>query len=194
MNQSQYHQFVFKPALESQETLIHGWLEQDYIREWIHGQGLQNTRVGLIKFIQHYTKTKAIDRTSDITQHWVGYDDNKPFVYLLTSNVFKNGMSEYAKHSQTDGLAITLDIFICDSTYLGKGLATQVIKEFLLTHFSDISEVFIDPEQNNTKATHVYQKVGFQIVGEFIASWHPVPHYIMRLNMNKLLHRTRLHN
>lgn len=23
----------------------------------------------------------------------------------------------------------------------------------------------------------VYQKVGFKIIGEFIASWHPVPHY-----------------
>lgn len=56
-----------------------------------------------------------------------------------------------------------------------------MIKEFLSQHFSDINEVFIDPEQKNTKAVHVYQKIGFEIVGEFIASWHPVPHYIMQL-------------
>ncbi len=95
-------------------------------------------------------------------------------------------MSEYAKYRETDWLAITLDIFICDPQYLGKGLATQVIKEFLMSQFADISEVFIDPEQRNEKAVHVYQKTGFLIVGDFIASWHPVPHYIMKLNMNEL--------
>jgi ribosomal-protein-alanine N-acetyltransferase len=101
--------------------------------------------------------------------------------------VLKDETSEYAKNRETDGLAITLDIFICDRKYLGEGLATQIIKEFLIARFSDISEVFIDPEQSNQRAVHVYQKTGFQIVGDFIASWHPVPHYIMRLNMKSLV-------
>jgi RimJ/RimL family protein N-acetyltransferase len=47
--------------------------------------------------------------------------------------------------------------------------------------------VLIDPEATNTRAIHVYQKVGFKIVGEFIASWHPVPHYQMELHMKDLL-------
>ena len=41
----------------------------------------------------------------------------------------------------------------------------------------------IDPEATNTRAIHVYEKIGFKITGEFIASWHPVPHYQMELNM-----------
>ena len=181
------HRFLFKPVIESQQALIHEWLQQDYIREWIHGVGLQSTLSGLTKFIPHYAKTQKIDRTSNLTQHWIGYDGDRPFVYLLTSNVLKDESSEYAKHRETDGLAITLDIFICDRHYVGKGLATQIIKEFLVSHFSDISEVFIDPEQGNKRAVHVYQKAGFQIVGDFVASWHPVPHHIMKLDMNKLL-------
>lgn len=52
-----------------------------------------------------------------------------------------------------------------------------------MNHFSDITEVFIDPEKKNERAVHVYQKIGFRIVGEFIADWHPVPHYIMKLDM-----------
>lgn len=179
------HRFAFKPALEAQRELIHAWLKQDYMAEWIHGQGLQNTLVGLDKFIQLQAQGKGLDRQSKITQHWVGYDGDVPFVYLLTSNVFKNGDDEYSKYSETEGLAITLDIFIVDSKYLGKGLAADVIKEFLLSQFSDIAEVFIDPEKRNERAIHVYQKVGFYVVGEFIASWHPVPHYIMRLDMKK---------
>ncbi|HSW93037.1 MAG TPA: GNAT family N-acetyltransferase [Gammaproteobacteria bacterium] len=181
------HRFNFKPAMEPQRELIHRWLQQDYIREWIHGQGLQNTLSGLEKFFQFYTKNKKIDRQSEMTQHWIGYDNETPFVYLLTSNIFKNSSNVYAKYSESDGLAITLDIFICDKNYLGKGLASRVIKEFLTSHFSDISEVFIDPEKSNVRATHVYQKAGFRIVGEFIASWHPVPHHIMKLDMNEIM-------
>lgn len=180
------HRFLFKPVVESQQALIHEWLKQDYIQEWIHGAGLQNTLSGLTKFIQYYATTQKIDRACNLTQHWIGYEGDYPFVYLLTSNVIKNEISEYAKYCETDGLAITLDIFICDRQYLGKGLATQVIKEFLMSQFSDISEVFIDPEQSNERAVHVYQKTGFQIVGDFIASWHPVPHYIMKLEKRDL--------
>ena len=187
MNKPPFH-FTFKHPVESQRDLIHKWLRQDYISEWIHGQGLQNTLNGLEKFFQYHAQGKEVGRKTEITQHWVGYDGDKPFVYLLTSNVFKQSGNEYAKFSKTEGLAITLDIFICDPEYLGKGLASDVIRQFLIGHFSDITEVFIDPEKTNERAVHVYQKVGFRIVGEFIAAWHPVPHYIMRLNMKDLIH------
>jgi RimJ/RimL family protein N-acetyltransferase len=186
MNQSPHH-FTFKLANDSQRDLIHGWLRQDYISKWIHGQGLQNTLNGLEKLFQHRAENKILDRNSTLTQHWIGYDGDKPFVFLMTSNIFKNAGDEYTKYSETNGPFITLDIFICDTHYLGKGLATIVIKEFLLAHFSDVSEVFIDPEKSNKRAAHVYQKVGFRIMGEFIASWHPVPHYIMKINMQELV-------
>ena len=87
MNKSHFR-FTFKPAVESQRALIHQWLQQDYISEWIHGKGLQNTLSGLEKFFQH--QGKDLDRQTKITQHWICYDGEKPFAYLLTSNVFKN--------------------------------------------------------------------------------------------------------
>lgn len=65
-------------------------------------------------------------------------------------------------------------------------MAGIVIKEFLIQHFAHVTEVFIDPEKENTRAIYVYQKVGFRIVGEFIAPWYPVPHHIMKLFMKDL--------
>ena len=156
MNQSP-HRFTFKLADESQRDLIHEWLRQDYISRWIHGQGLQNTLNGLEKLLRHRAENKPLDRTSTITHHWIGYDGDKPFVFLMTSNIFKNDGNEYTKYSETDGPFITLDIFICDTQYLGKGMATTIIKEFLSGHFSDVTEVFIDPEKSNERAIHVYQ-------------------------------------
>lgn len=187
MDSTKKLRFTFRPVVESQQVLIHEWLKQDYIQEWIHGEGLQNTLKGLTRFIQDYSVTKKIDRESELTQHWIGYERDRPFVYLLTSNIFKGDDSVYSSNRQTNGLAITLDMFIGDRDYLGKGFAAQIIREFLVSHFSDVSEVFIDPEQSNKRAVHVYQKAGFQIIGDFIASWHPVPHYLMRLEMKNLL-------
>lgn len=154
--------FTFKPVLQNQRQLIHHWITQEHIKEWLHGEGLQNTFNDLEKFFNG----------TSWGQHWIAYDDDIPFGYLLTSKEGKE--------------AITLDLFICDLNYLGKGLSVQMIREFLLSQFPNVKEVFIDPEATNTRAIHVYEKVGFQIVGEFIAKWHPVLHYKMRLDMKRL--------
>jgi RimJ/RimL family protein N-acetyltransferase len=154
--------------------------------KWIHGEGLQNTLTGLEKFLQCQVPHKEMDRSLGLTQHWLGYDGETPVVYLLTSNVKRDEGSEYAKYGISEGPNLTLDIFIGNPNYVGKGFASAIIKEFLLTHCSDVVEVFIDPEQSNRRAVHVYQKTGFRIVGEFIASWHKVPHYVMKLHLNQI--------
>lgn len=156
-------QFTFKPLEEKDRPLVHGWLQQPYIAEWIHGVGLQNTLNGLEKFFQG---------DSDTT-YWIAYDKDIPFAFLITSPEGND--------------ATTLDLFICDQNYLGKGIAVPMIQEFLITQFPNVKRVLIDPEATNKRAIHVYQKVGFKIIGEFIASWHPVPHYQMELYMKDLL-------
>jgi RimJ/RimL family protein N-acetyltransferase len=137
----------------------------------------------VLSYKTHYpAHNKTTDRTLPFTQHWVGYDGEIPFVYLLTSNVDKQVDSVCGKHAQQTGHAITLDIFIGNTDYLGKGIATITIQTFLSDHFSDVGEIFIDPEKTNTRAVHIYQKAGFSMVDEFIAPWHPVPHYLMMLS------------
>jgi len=160
-NCNHFH-FHFAPAIPPQRSMLHQWFEQKHIKAWMHGVGLQNTLDGLERFFQG---------KSDTT-YWVGYDNDTPFAFLITSHEGKG--------------AITLDVFICNPSYLGRGLAVPMIREFLTTHFSNMKRVLIDPEATNTRAIHVYEKVGFKIMGEFIASWHPVPHYQMELNMGDL--------
>lgn len=155
--------FTFKLVEPNQKLLIHNWLGQEHIKEWLHGVGLRNTFEDLEKFF----------KGTSWGQHWIVYDNDTPFGYLLTSDEGKD--------------AITLDLFICDLNYLGKGLSVQMIQEFLISQFPNKKEVLIDPEATNTRAIHVYKKVGFRIIGEFIAAWHPVPHYKMRLDMKELI-------
>ncbi len=152
----------FAPAQSSQRSLLHQWFEQKHIKEWMHGVGLQNTLNGLERFFQG----------TSTTTYWVGYDKDIPFAFLITSPAGEDAM--------------TLDVFICDLNYLGKGLAVGMIRAFLTTHFSTMKTILIDPEATNTRAIHVYEQVGFKILREFIASWHPVLHYQMELPMGTL--------
>lgn len=155
--------FTFKPAQLSQRLLIHNWITQDHIKEWLHGDGLRNTIEDLDKFF----------KGTSWGGHWIAYDNDIPFAYLLTSEDRED--------------TITLDLFICDLNYLGKGIAVPMIREFLISQFPNVIRVLIDPEATNKRAIHVYQKVGFKIIKEFIANWHPVPHYQMELYMKDLL-------
>lgn len=159
---SQPH-FTFKLAQPSQREWLTASLSQDYIHEWLHGVGLKNLLANLDRFFQGTSGSF----------HWIAYDEEgTPFAYLLTH--------------EEENEAFSMDLFICDSRFLGKGFSVPLIHQFLLSQFENKKTVFIDPEVRNTRAVHVYQKAGFEIVGEFIASWHPVPHYKMKLDLAKL--------
>ena len=161
--------FSFIPARKDQKILIHQWITQDHIKDWLHGDGPKNTIEDLDNFFKGTSWAK----------HWIAYDTSTPFAYLLTS---EDGEDR-----------ITLDLFICDLNYLGKGIAAGMIGEFLISQFPNTKKVLIDPEATNKRAIHVYQNVGFKVAKEFIASWHPVPHYQMELDMEDLFNKNLSH-
>lgn len=173
--------FHFKHVTPTERSLVHSWLVQPYVSEWFYGQGLENTFKHLDEFLAG----------SSFAQYWLAFDKDYPFAFLITSYVDKPH-DELTKWCSSDGQAITLDMLIGDPNYLGKGYAVQVIHQFLFSQFPSVSEVLIDPEATNIKAIHVYQKAGFKILGEFIPSHSPHPHYMMRLNLQELKNQLAL--
>ena len=167
--------FDFKPVDHAHRSLVHTWLSQPHVAKWFYGQGLQNTLNHLDEFLAG----------SSSSQYWLAYDKNHPFAFLITSSVLKPD-DEYTKWCAEEGVAITLDMLIGETDYLGKGLSHILIQEFLLSQFPQVDEVLIDPEATNAHAIHIYKKVGFTILGEFIPGHSPHPHYMMRLDMKKL--------
>ncbi len=166
---------TFKYVDPTTRSLVHQWLKQPHISPWFYGQGLENTRKGIDEFLAG----------SNFTQYWLGLDHEHPFAFLITSHVDKP-YDELTKWCEKDGKTITLDVLIGDLDYLGKGYAIQVIHQFLLSQFPDAEAVLIDPEASNLRAIHVYQKAGFEILGEFIPSYSPHLHCMMKLDLKKL--------
>lgn len=160
--------FNFNHVDQAHRSLVHTWLLQPHVAEWFYGQGLENTFKHLDEFLAG----------SSFAQYWLAFDREHPFAFLITYHVDK-AQDEIAKWCH-EGEAITLDMLIGDSSYLGKGYAVPVIHQFLLSQFP------IDPEASNVKAIHVYQKAGFNKLGEFIPSHSPHPHFMMKLNLQEL--------
>jgi RimJ/RimL family protein N-acetyltransferase len=168
--------FNFKPVDIAHRALVHRWLALPHVAEWFYGEGLENTFNHLDEFLDGSSRS----------QYWLAYDENRPFAFLITSAVCKptDALTNWCAEK---GNAISLDILIGDTTYLGKGLSSILIQEFLVSQFPQVAEVLIDPEASNLRAVHVYQKVGFVVLDEFIPSHSPNPHYMMRLTMKKLI-------
>lgn len=171
--------FHFKPVDQAHRSLVHQWLQQPHAAKWFYGQGLQNTLDHLDDFLKGASKA----------EYWLGYDQEFPFVFLITSYVEKPS-DVLSRWCSKEGEAITLDILIGETSYLGKGLSHIVIREFLLSQFPRVAEVLIDPEATNSHAIHIYKKVGFTILSEFIPTHSPHPHYMMHLDMQNLENNT----
>jgi len=123
MKKNEQHQcrFHFEPVDKARRSLVHTWLGSPHVAKWFYGQGLQNTLNHLDDFLNGDIKG----------QYWLGYDENRPFAFLITSSV-KKPNDELTKWCAKEGEAITLDLLIGDVDYLGKGLSHIVIQEFLL--------------------------------------------------------------
>ena len=160
------------------ETVL-AWLHKPHVNAFYHGDGLRNT----------ITNVKAqVEGETSAFQNWIASDDGRPFGFLMTSTIRpdKETDSRFNKHMFPDSRAITLDLLIGEEDYLSKGLAAPMIQAFLLDKFPEVDQVFIDPEDSNLRAIHVYEKAGFKQLETFIAEWHSVPHRLMKLDMETL--------
>ncbi|MCH9630269.1 MAG: hypothetical protein S4CHLAM37_02630 [Chlamydiia bacterium] len=170
----------FKKADQSHEKLIHSWLAKDHIKPYFYGDGLKNTLNNLHLFVN------GIDHNDDYRfEHFVAFLDGKPFGFLMTSPIDGpfNASDPYDKWFKENRKTSTLDVLIGEKDFLGRGLGTRMIKEFIQSQ--DVDFVLIDPAVSNKKAIHVYEKVGFVQEEEFIPSFNPVPHIMMTLDLNK---------
>lgn len=77
-------------------------------------------------------------------------------------------MAYYLRGSKAE-----IGIKICDAPYQNKGLGSQAIR-ILIDHLFetyDLEAIILDTNLNNTRAQHVYEKIGFKKVGVNIDSW-----------------------
>lgn len=107
------------------------------------------------------------------TKYWVGSIDNQPYAFILTDEIKSTEEDLLAllrENLSKTGKTIAIDFGIGNKTFLGKGLAATTLKAFIKFYQSHVDDkadtYFIDPDQHNPRAIHVYQQAGFKIVGK----------------------------
>lgn len=174
--------FSFEKANPNTHTLIQEWLHRPHVQPYFYGIGLQNTLKNVALFVEGKTNNGLYSFT-----HWVGYAEDEPFAFLMTSPITgpHDANDPYNEWYDPETPTITLDLLIGEPTYLGKGLSAPMIRSFLDQHAGDVKRVIIDPAQDNPRAVHVYEKAGFKKVKAFKPSFDPEkPHWMMCMDLD----------
>ena len=159
----------FEKANLSHKDVIFEWLEEPHMKEFWDNS--QEHKDDILNFIQgrkqHYFY--------GTTMYWMGYCDNQPFCFLLSDEVLadQDDLTELQRvYLSKTGKTIALDFGIGNKDFLGKGLAAPTLVAFTEFYQEKIDPkadiFFIDPDENNPRAKHVYEKAGFKVIGKAI--------------------------
>jgi RimJ/RimL family protein N-acetyltransferase len=159
--------FHFKKAKPEHIDIIFSWLAEPHMMEF--WDNTQEHKDDILNFIHE----RKQDYFYGTTQYWVGYIDEDPYCFIL-SDIFESDQDISEVHRaylSKSGHTIGLDFGIGNTNYLGKGLAAPTLNAFVDFYHNQIDPLadtfFIDPDENNIRAKHVYDKAGFKKVGSF---------------------------
>ena len=175
--------FSFRRAELNDDGLISRWFHSPHVSEF-WGDAPANIR----------DFRSAMTDVCTLFNYWIGQDDTIPFCLLITTDATRDTPEHLAPFLPETGEAWTLDILIGPPEYVGRGIATQMLESFL-SHIQyqnrALRTVLIDPEANNSRAIHVYEKAGFQLVSEFVPSdgaFQGKPHVLMAYHYYQTKH------
>jgi RimJ/RimL family protein N-acetyltransferase len=149
--------------------VIYEWLEHSHVKEfWDNSQDFKDD---LLIFINGRKSHSSY--FNGIFTYWIGKTNGEPYCLVMTSEVVLNESlpQVWKDNISGSGKTYTIDFCIGNKNYLGKGLASLTLETFTKFFQKDIycnaDTFFIDPNENNPRAKHVYEKAGFEIVDTF---------------------------
>lgn len=165
-------QFHFEKVQSQHEKIIFEWLAEPHMQEFWDNS--QEHKDDILNFI--HGRKEPSNYFNGIFTYWIGSVDGEPFCFILTAKEqFDDKLPELWKAflSKT-GNTYSMDFGIGNKAYIGKGLAHLALANFMDSFRENVdpkaNTFFIDPDSDNPRAKHVYEKAGFKEVGEFKGS------------------------
>jgi aminoglycoside 6'-N-acetyltransferase len=137
--------YAFRPMTAADLPLVRRWLEAPHVAQWWHDPATQFALVS--GDLDHPEMAQFIVAAGD-----------RPFAYLQCYNLsdWNTGFGP-----QPDGTR-GLDQFIGETEMLGRGHGPAFIHAFTERLFAGgTPRVVIDPDPDNVRAIHAYEKAGF---------------------------------
>lgn len=160
----------FQKLTKAYQKTVFDWLEEPHMKEFWDNS--QEHKDDIINFVNG--RIEPSHYFNGIYTYWIGFVDDQPFCFILTSEMSReqNDITELHRvHLSKAGHTITLDFGIGNPLFIGKGLASVTLKTFTEFFKETIDKkadtFYIDPNEDNPRAQHVYEQAGFHRVGEF---------------------------
>lgn len=160
----------FEKVQLKHKDIIFSWLSQPHIQAfWDNSQAHKDDIIYFIegrKVPSNYANGHYV--------YWIATIENHPYALIMTikENQGENREPIKTTHISQTGATYSLDYMIGDPEYIGKGLGAPTLEQFLIFFQAEIDSnadtFFIDPDVTNPRAKHIYEKAGFQFMGDFI--------------------------
>ncbi|HVT01353.1 MAG TPA: GNAT family N-acetyltransferase [Patescibacteria group bacterium] len=160
-------------------SLMQKWLSEPHVHEW-YDKDKDNS----MEEVSKRYGPKAKD--NHLTDSYVVYYEKIPVGYIQTYRV-NDYWSDFGKYVGYDDHTASVDLFIGDPTFMGKGLGSAMLRKFLkeiVFSNPDITACIIGPEPANKRSIRAYEKAGFKYVKTVQVGNEPDPTYIMEIDRN----------
>lgn len=160
----------FRPLRSNDKEMIWSWLSEPHVQEFWdntpeHRADIENFLAGRIE-PSNYADGKYY--------YWVACESGRPYAMLMSiEDTPQDDLHPFViEHLSRTGQSYAIDFMIGEKDFLGKGLAAPTLHDFVLflrQELGDQVDTFlIDPTLDNPRARRVYEKAGFEYVGDFI--------------------------
>ena len=160
----------FEKASHKHQAAIFAWLEEPHIKEFWDNS--QNHKDDIVNFIQG--RKQPSNYAQGLYSYWVGLMDDQPYSLLMTIQENPSEQRPPIKnaHLSKTGTTYSMEYMIGDKNYFDKGLGAKTLSAFIDFFHKEVDPsadtFFIDPDISNSRAKHVYEKAGFEYIGDFI--------------------------
>lgn len=153
----------FSPLAKADFALLHKWLLTPHVRA--HWDNDVNWTMDIIqeKYGTYIRGYKLVDRVKKPMYAYIIYYDGTPIGYIQMYNVHDFPREQKAGSLELPASCAGLDFYIGEEAYLGKGLGSTILKEFLAQHvWPHYASCLVDPNTDNIAAIRTYENAGFK--------------------------------
>ncbi|MCP4002578.1 MAG: GNAT family N-acetyltransferase [bacterium] len=156
-------EFEFEALAEHHLPLLFDWLNRPHVAEFWDGPvSLEEVRE---KYLPRIGSTSIDTRIALLDGTPVGF---------IQSYAAVEPAEEGRSGEQARGV-VGIDQFLADAGNLGKGLGTEMVRQFVRLLFRNptVTSIQTDPAPGNLRAIRCYEKVGFRKLGPIETSEGP---------------------
>lgn len=173
---------TFRKLQLSDLPLMHTWLNSPHVHEWYD----KDKNNSIEEVTNRYAPKIKGEKPTDC---YLALFKGEPFGYLQTYKV--NDWPEFGNYIGYDDFTASVDLFIGEADFIGRGLGSKMLEAFLLqvvfAEDTNVETCVIGPEPANTRAIHTYEKVGFKYTRTVQIPGEDQPTYLLEITKDQFM-------